>query len=218
MAKTRYKEKVVRHTELENFLAVARIDAHRSKPLDEQSALLLAQSFSEFSTAYPYFTDITELGASDYSQFFTSVERIKSHNVLEANVQLGQLHSLIEWICLLMRRQVIGGEEAAQLFREVGKRFASAESAANYTAASLASARAILGSCKTAGKAATADEKIHWCLLGSGAQTGSRRGTEFQRVLEMQKVPSLEVLLSIYHTATKRFPNGAHDVTAVEKI
>jgi tetratricopeptide (TPR) repeat protein len=218
MAKTRYKEKVIRHTELENFLAVARIDAHRTKPLDEQSALLLAQSFSEFSTAYPYFTDITELGASDYSQFFTSVERIKSHNVLEANLQLGQVHSLIEWICLLRRRQIIGGEEAAQLFRDVGKRFASAESAGNYTAASLDSVRAILGSCKTAGKAATADEKIHWCLLGSGAQTGSRRGTEFQRVLEMQKVPSLEVLLSIYDTATKRFPNGARDVTAVEKI
>ena len=217
MAKTRYKEKVVRHTELENFLAVARIDAHRAKPLDEQSALLLAQSFSEFSTAYPYFTDITELGASDYSQFFSSVERIKAHNVLEANVQLGQLHSLVEWICLLRRRQVIGAEEAAKLFRDMSARFVSAESAATYTAASLDSVRAILGACKVAEKTATADEKLRWCLLGDEGKEGSRRGTEFQRVLEMQKVPSLEVLLAIYDGATKRFPKGARDVSAVEK-
>jgi tetratricopeptide (TPR) repeat protein len=218
MAKTRYKQQVIRHTELENFLAVARIDAHRTKPLDEQSALLLAQGFIEFSTAYPYFTDVTELGASDYSQFFAAVERIKAHNVLEANVQLGQLHSLIEWICLLRRRQVIGGQEAAKMFRDLGTRFASAESPATYTIASLDSARAILGACKGAEKTATADEKIRWCLLGSAAPAGSRRGTEFQRVLEMQKVPSLEALFSIYDGAAKRFPKGARDVAAADKI
>jgi hypothetical protein len=65
MAKTRYKDKIARHSELENFLAVARIEAHRAKPMDEQSALLLAQSYTEFSSAYPYFTDITELGSAD---------------------------------------------------------------------------------------------------------------------------------------------------------
>jgi len=218
MAKTRYKDKVAKHSELENFLAVARIDAHRAKPMDEQSALLLAQSYSEFSNVYPYFTEITELGSSDYSQFFNAVERIKSHNVLEANIQLGQLHALVEWICLLRRRQVIGGEEAAKLFRDVGARFGSAESAAAYTAASLESARAILGFCKPTEKTASADDKMRWCFLGSEAQPGSRRSIEFQRVLEMQKAPSLEATLAIYDGAASRSPKGPREVAAIEKI
>lgn len=218
MAKTRYKDKVARHSELENFLAVARINAHRAKPMDEQSALLLAQSYSEFSSVYPYFTEITELGSSDYSQFFNAVERIKSHNVLEANLQLGQLHALVEWICLLRRRQVIGDEEGAKLFRDVSARFGRAESSAAYTAASLESARAILGFCKPTENAATADEKMRWCFLGSEAQPGSQRSMEFQRVLDMQKVPSLEAILAIYDGATGRGPTGSREVASIEKI
>lgn len=218
MAKTRYKDKAARHSELENFLAVARIDAHRTKPMDEQSALLLAQSYSEFSSVYPYFTEITELGASDYSQFFNAVERVKPHSVLDANLQLGQLHSLVEWICLLRRRQVIGGEEAAKLFRSIGARFGSAGSVAAYTAASLESAREILGFCKAGEKNAPADDKIRWCLLGPEAQPGSRRSIEFQRVLEMQKVPSLEVMLALYDGAASRSAKGPREVAAIEKI
>jgi tetratricopeptide (TPR) repeat protein len=218
MAKTRYKDKVVRHSELENFLAVARIDAHRVKPMDEQSALLLAQSYSEFSSAYPYFTDITELGSSDYSQFFNAVERINTHNVLEANLQLGQLHSLVEWICLLRRRQVIGGEEAAKLFRDVVARFGSAESPAAYTVASVESVRAILGFCKPTEKNTSADDKVRWCFLGSEAKEGSRRSIEFQRVLEIQKAPTLEAMFAIYAAAASRSPKGPLEAAAIEKI
>jgi hypothetical protein len=47
LAGTRYKESKTERSELDNFLAVMRIDEHRSDPLDEASALLLAQHYVE---------------------------------------------------------------------------------------------------------------------------------------------------------------------------
>ena len=113
LAQTRYKDSALRHSELENFLAVVRIDAHRARPLDEASALLLAQNYTDSSPAFPYFTEITGLGYSDYLQFFAAVERLGTHGILETNLELGQFHSLIEWICLLRRRHAIDDNEAA---------------------------------------------------------------------------------------------------------
>jgi len=217
LAQTRYKGKYTHHSELENFLGVSRIDAHRPKPMDEQSALLLAQNYPDYSSTYPYFTEITTLGPSDYAQFFKAGERAKPHPVLDANLQLGELHSLVEWICLLRRRGTIGDEEAAKLFRYVCDHFAAADAPAAYTVAALDSARAILAYCKAAGNAAREDERIRICLLGPDGQTGSRRSVDFQRVLELQKVPSLEALFVIYDDAKKLSTNGAGDLAAMEK-
>ena len=203
LAQTRYKENAFNHTEVENFLAVARIDMHRAKPLDEPSALLLAQNYTDFSPAYAYFTEITGLDYSDYLQFFAAMERMRTHGVLDTNLQLGQFHSLIEWICLLRNRHVVSDGEAAKLFKYVCDQFNVADTPSGYTVASLESARAILGYCKSAGETASADDNIRGCLLGFNAQPDSRRTIEFQRTLELQKAPSLDRLFAIYDGLTK---------------
>ena len=46
-------------SELDNFLAVVRIDAHRSEPLDEASALLLADHYPRSQAIYPYFASLS---------------------------------------------------------------------------------------------------------------------------------------------------------------
>ncbi len=217
LARTHYKGKNSHHSELENFLGVSRIDAHRPKPLDEQSALLLAQNYSDFSSTYAYFTDITTLGYADYSQFFAAIERFKSHPVLDANLQLGQLHSLVEWICLLRRRRTIGDAEAGELFRFVCDHFAAADVPSAYTVAALESSRAILQNCKGVDQVARADERVRVCLLGAEGQPESRRNMDFQRVLELQKVPSLEAMFAIYDEAKKLSTKGAGDLASMEK-
>jgi len=78
LAETRYKESATHYTELDNFLAVSRIDAHRTEPLDEEAVLLLAQHYSDSSSAYAYFTDLTSLSAADFREFFAAVDRIRS--------------------------------------------------------------------------------------------------------------------------------------------
>lgn len=217
LVQTHYKGKLIRQTELANFLAVARIDAHRSKPLDEQSALILAQNYSDFFSTYAYLTDITAIGSAEYSQFFAALQAIRSHPALEANLELGQLHSLVEWICLLARRRAITPDDAAKLFRFVGDGFAAANGPAAYTAASLDSVRAILTYCRPVEQASSADEQIRRCLFGLGTQQQSHRSAEYQRVLEMQKVPSVEALLTIYDRAKALSSDGGKNLAAIQK-
>lgn len=218
LAQTHYKEDVIRHSELENFLAVARIDAHRVQPLDEPSALLLAQNYAEYSTAYAYFAEITGLGYSDYERFFAAIERVKPHSVFDANLQLGQFHSLIEWICLLRRRQVLDEKGAAKLFRYVCDRFATADSPSSYTVASLDSARAILDNCKPAEKNVSADERIRGCMSGFYTQPESPTNIGwFERVLDLQKVPSLDTVLDLYDAVAKISTKGPEEFAAVRK-
>lgn len=222
LAGTRYSQKYSESgaslTELDSFLAVSRIDAHRTEALDEESASILAQRYSDYSSAYAYFTDLTALGAPEFRQFFVAVDRIRSHSLIDENLQLGQLHALIEWICLLNRHHTIGDRDAAQLFRLICDHFAAANSEASYTAASLDSARAILLHCLPDEKTATLDVKIRACVLGTTLPS-SQQMVDYQRVLDDQKVPSLGMLFSIYDAAVKwsaKTP-GPSDLAPIEK-
>ncbi|HLZ41007.1 MAG TPA: hypothetical protein VKQ11_08600 [Candidatus Sulfotelmatobacter sp.] len=216
LAGTQYKENNAKVTELDNFLAVSSIDAHRKEPMDEESALLLAQKYADYAATYPYLTDLRALTAADYRQFFSAFERISNHPALEANLQLGQLHALTEWICLLVQRHAIKDDQAADLIRKMAASFAAAEDAASYTAASLDSARAILQACKPG---APADEAVRSCLLGHHAAADDDRSKHFARILDAQHVPSLTALLEIYDAsatlASAKVPLGS--VESIEK-
>jgi tetratricopeptide (TPR) repeat protein len=211
LAETHYHDvHTGQHTELENFLAVSRIDAHRPEPLDERSALILAQRYDENAGVYPYFTDLTTLGAADFTQFFSAVDRFKSHQVVAANFQLGELNALIEWICLMRRRQTIGDDTARKLFQYVCERFNSAADDLAYARASLESARAILAACNLGKGRASPDDQIRACVLGAhGAEVSSVRGKEFQGVLDRQNAPRLETLFSVFDAANKLSGGGS---------
>jgi tetratricopeptide (TPR) repeat protein len=76
LAKTRYKSAGVQRSELDNFLAVVHIDQHRADPLDEASALTLAQHHVEYQTFYPYFSIYTALSAKEFDRFFAMGEHL----------------------------------------------------------------------------------------------------------------------------------------------
>ena len=80
LARTKYK---ATQSELDNFLAVVRIDAHRSDPLDEASALLLADHYPRSHAIYPYFASLTELSYEDFESFFMMAEKLEPLPVLE---------------------------------------------------------------------------------------------------------------------------------------
>jgi tetratricopeptide (TPR) repeat protein len=65
LTETQYKEKNAHLSELDNFLAVSSIDLHRKEPMDEESALLLAQKYAEYAAIYPYLTDLRTLTVED---------------------------------------------------------------------------------------------------------------------------------------------------------
>lgn len=218
MAQTRYKDSAATHTELDNFLAVSRIDAHRTQPLDAESALLLAQHFNDSSSWYAYFTDLAALQSPDFRAFFSAVVQVQSHSLREADLELGQLHALLEWICLLSRRRVLGDSEAAQLFRNVTERFQSGSDPASYSIAALESVRSILSRCLPEEKAGSSDDRLRTCLLGP-EQSANRKPAEYKQVLEELKLPSLDALFSIYSAVTPSSAgtSSAMDVQAIEK-
>ena len=196
MAGTQYKENNFRLTELDNFLAVSSVDAHRIEPMDDESALLLAQSYGDFAATYPYLTDLRTLTANDYRQFFSAFAHTFSHSSVDANLQLGQLHALTELICLMVQRRAISDNQAAELIRKMANGLATAEDAASYTVASLETVRSILHACNE--KISTADEALVSCLLGRHAAASDERLKHYQRVLDAQHVPSLTAMLDIY--------------------
>ena len=200
LTETQYKEKNAHLTELDNFLAVSSVDLHRKEPMDEESALLLAQKYADYAATYPYLTDLRTLTVEDYRQFFSAFERISTHSTLDANLQLGQLHSLTEWICLLVQRHALKDEDATDLIRRLTSSFASAEDAASYTVASLEATKAIL----RAGKAAATlppDEAVRACMLGHHAAANDERLKHYLRVLDAQHVPSLTTVLQVYEAS-----------------
>jgi tetratricopeptide (TPR) repeat protein len=212
LAETRYKSNVAHGSELENFLAVSRIDAHRSKPLDEETALLLAQNYGEFSAVYPYFTDLTAITPAGFHSFFDLFDRIRQRPLLEQNLELGQLHSLIEWVVLLERRHVIDDAEAARLFALICDHLAAASDEGAHAAAAMDLAGEILNSCGHSA-ARRWDDNLRTCLLGGSTEANGLRVKDYELVLDEQKTPSLDVLRSIYYAAKEAMDLAASAVS-----
>jgi Flp pilus assembly protein TadD len=197
LAETRYKEKETRHTELDNFLSVSHVDAHRSEPLDEESALLLAQRYADYWAAYTYFADISAINLDGFRSFFDLTERSLQQPLLEQNLELGQLHSLLEWVSILRRRNRISANEASRLFMEICRRLEGADDAAARAQSTLDLARAILKECGK-GAPANADETLRSCLLGARTEgPAGPRNKDYGLVMDAQKVPSLAALFAI---------------------
>ena len=205
LARTRYKESSLQRSELDNFLAVVRIDEHRTDPLDEASALLLAQHYAEDGAAYPYFAILTGLGQKQFEQFFAVADTLRPMSETERAAQLAPLDSLIEIVCLARQSGAIDETQGTELFGKIAERFQKAASPALRTAASLDLVREILSH---GGKHASADPDaaMQKMLLGSAESAGGlppaqTRVGGYRQVLELQKVPSLATVLALFDSA-----------------
>ena len=149
LARTRYSTVYDKNSESDNFIAVARIDAHRDDPLDDSSALLLAQHYVAYHSLYPYFSTLTGLGAPQFQTFFGFLEQLHGLPRVELNTVLGDVHSLMALLSLAQESGAMGPEAAAEVFGVFADRFAKASNEAAYTSASLDTIRELLRRVKT---------------------------------------------------------------------
>jgi len=219
LASTRYVESSERHSELDNFLAVVRIDEHRTDPLDEASALLLAQHYAEDGAAYPYFAILTGLGREQFEEFFAMAGAFRSMPETERAAQLAPFDSLVEIVCLAQQAGTIDEAQGAELFGKIVERLQKAASPALRTAASLDLVREILSH---GGKNAPPepDAAMARMLFGSvepaaDVPPAQTRLGRYRQVLELQKAPLLATVLALSDAARNL---GAGKGTPAEQI
>ena len=213
LAKTRTKIEEESLSETAAFLAVAAIDARRTDPLDEESALWLAQNYQEFRNYYPCFSDLRTLTADDFRSFFAFLQKVRQGTDYQTETALGQFNALLEWIRLGIRSGGLKDEKAAAIFRSVCAAFGNAADLAGYTAATFDAVRQLLGS-------GDPDRSAAMLTMGTVApfetdpdgetavwDPGHRRAVAYARVLNLQKIPEFAPLLRI-DEAVRRIAGG----------
>ena len=221
LARTRYK---ATQSELDNFLAVVRIEAHRTEPLDEASALLLADHYPRGRPIYPYFASLTSLGHAEFESVFSMAEKLESLPVLEMNSVWGEFHALARLLCMAQESGQLSGKKAAELFRQLCDNFGRAAGQADFASASLDAMRRILHEAGATG--ADPDEAVRTMLLGHPAAEafevdgasfetdwGAHRDKEYRHVFELQRVTPLAALYGLYDAAAKLI-DGKGDAAA----
>ncbi|MGH9593632.1 MAG: hypothetical protein ACRD5L_11105, partial [Bryobacteraceae bacterium] len=215
LAGTRYKKDGLVQGELDNFLAVVRIDSHRTEPLDQASALYLAQHFDDDEAMYPYFSVLTGLKEEQFREFFELSDAMQSLEGLEKNAALGTFHSLIKILCLAQQAGALDETQAADLFGKIVERFQRVNSPATRTVASVELVREIMAQAAlnqgVPGTGGDPDAAMRQMLLGSYApvqvtiggvatmvDSSKTRHSQYQRVLALQKVPSLATVFALF--------------------
>ncbi|HLY16624.1 MAG TPA: hypothetical protein VKR61_05340, partial [Bryobacteraceae bacterium] len=215
LARTHYKSSQTNYSELDNFVAVARIDAHRSDPLDDASALLLADQFTENRAAYPYFACLTDLTYAQLQSFFKMALKLKAMPGVELNSVAGEFHAIAQLLCLAQESGALPAKQTAELFGQLADKFSQAASAADFAAASLELIRKMLPPA-----ANDPDEAMRALLLARSAPVafdlegasyqadwGESRDIDFRHVLDLQKVTPLAVLYRLYDAAGSLIAN-----------
>jgi hypothetical protein len=209
LARTRFIAANQVFSEADKFIAVVRIDQHRkaegSDPLDDPSAILLAQNFLQFGNLYPYFSTLTALTYPDFQKVFALAEHLKGQNQYELNQVLGQFDSALELLSLAVQAETLSQKSSADLLVQYCDGLAKAQSLADFSGASLNFLRSLVSK---APKGMNADAFLRGMILGTTVDVefqtkgiarnfnaSKAQTADFERVMDLQKVPSVQILL-----------------------
>ncbi len=221
LARTRFETAGGARTQLEKFVAVARIDARRSRPLDEISALMLAQNIGQHEAAYPYFAVLTGLDQDAFRSFFEFSDKVKSLPLVEANQALGEFHALTRLLGQLQESGALREVQAADLFVHLCESFTQAATPGAFAAISLNAVRQILEITAEKTPYRDPDQAIRYLLLGPETpvsfsiaaadyqiDTGKLRHEQFEQAVDLQRVTSLKTLLRLADALEKAVQGG----------
>ena len=231
LARTRFETTSGARTQLEKFVAVARIDTRRSRPLDEISALMLAQNIGEHEAAYPYFAVLTGLDQDAFRSFFEFSDKMKSLPLVQANQALGEFHALIRLLGQLQESGAISEAQAADLFGYLCESFRRAATPGAFAVVSLNALRQILEITSEKTSHRDPDQAIRYLLLGPETpvsftiaaadyqvDTGKLRHEKFKQVVELQNVTSLKTLLRLTDALEKVVRGGGRASEHLETV
>lgn len=171
-------ETIIDLKSLEALVPVARLEAKRKTPLDEGSAKLLAEHYTEWRALFPYFEKLPGLGREDFTAFAAFADSVSDAPPAKRNLVLGEWHSLIELIARGVQAGSLDAPAGARAFRRVCEGL----QAPDYSAKAREALREI----------ADGSSNLHQAVPDKLLRLTGAKRAGFDRVLELQNVPRLE--------------------------
>ena len=144
-----------RLNQVETFLALVRLDRHRTQPLDEASALLLADNYPRYREVYPFFAALPDLSFRDLTSFFQACRNLESLDRRVLNLALGEFQALLQLAALLFESGALEDSSASTAVTSICELFAKAREPFQFAQASLQSLQHLLDALKPSHKRAT---------------------------------------------------------------
>ena len=209
-----YEESGKRYEAWQNLLAVVRVEAAHTQPLDEESALLLAEKFAAHEGLFGYFTQLGGLGKEHYREIFTFAEKLEKLDWKDANIAAGLFQSGIYVLGRAETTRRLESAKSAKLLLNFVKALNQSKSSAEWAEVSLDFVDAVLT--EAGAQNATSFRELLVSRLGEDpvvvgpdyifAPMDDLR-KKFDRVLALQKVPPLDQLLGV-RRALKTLASG----------
>jgi Ca-activated chloride channel homolog len=111
------------------LVPVASIEERRQAPLDEPSARLLADHFSQWRALFPYFEAMPALGRGEFAALAAFTEAVSNFPRERQNAVLGEWDSLVELIARAKKAGALDAARSARLFRSACESLTGADPA-----------------------------------------------------------------------------------------
>ena len=148
MLDTRCEVDGARFNRVETFLALVRLERHRTEPLDEASAVLLADNYLRYREVFPFFAALPDLSFRDFSSFFQACRNLESLDKRLLNLALGEFQALLQLAALLFESGALADSAAAAVVTSTCDLFARAKEPFHFAQASLQSLQHLLDALK----------------------------------------------------------------------
>ena len=147
---TEYEADGDKFNQVENFLALVRLERHRSRPLDEATALLLSQNYARYRGVFPLFATLPDLSSQNLTGFFQACRNLESLEKPLLNQALGEFQGVLQLVVLLFENGAMEESTVVSTFAATCERFAKAKEPYEFAQASLQSLRGLMDAVKPA--------------------------------------------------------------------
>lgn len=198
VVKTKFQAPRGQRSQVDKFLAAARLDQLRSQPMDAVTALGFAQAFGPYEHLFPYFATLTGMQSTHLRNFLALAGRVEDSEELARQHLLALFHAFAEILCIGQLEGVLSEERAADLFGAMCLRLAGGKGVSGRTEVALGTLQSIVEGVDAAGSEDDLDRRIRTLL---GVEERELRSEEFRQVQSLQSVPLLNTLMRMRDSA-----------------
>jgi hypothetical protein len=194
--------KAVENEPLKIFMAISDIDRNRTTPLAAATVDRLARSYRTYGAQYAIFNESRNLSDKSINQFLDTAEAInKVRDPLQKADVAGSFQSVIGLWQILVRQGTMPDGNANSTFSEIAGSFTGVKNDRELFDAGRSCVKILLASVPgPEAKPAEAQEQLVQLLAGGStedAETRDRMEQELGRILEAQRILSLDTLFQL---------------------